>query len=79
VQGAIDYDFWLMAMSRSACLGLLRLVGFVLMPDDVLLVLFKLLQLQWHNVTRVKMCAASADRRGSVFRYRVLSLLSLLF
>jgi hypothetical protein len=41
------------------------------MPDDVLLVLFKLLQLQWHNVTRVKMCAASPHRRGSVFRYQV--------
>jgi hypothetical protein len=56
VQGAIDYNFWLMATSRSACLGLLRLVGFLLMPDDVLLVLFKLVQLQWHNVTHVKMC-----------------------
>ncbi len=28
------------------------------------------LQLQWHNVTCVKMCAASPDRRGSLVRYQ---------
>ncbi len=70
MQGAIDYDFWLMETSRFACLGLLRLVGFFLIPDYVLLVFFKHLQPQWHNVTCVKMCAASPDRRGSVFRYQ---------
>jgi hypothetical protein len=40
------------------------------MLDYVLLVFFKYLQLQWHNVTCVKMCAASPDGRGSVFRYQ---------
>jgi hypothetical protein len=58
-----------METSRFACLGLLRLVGFFLMPDYVLLVFLKHLQLQWHDATCVKMCAASPDRRGSVFRY----------